>query len=107
MMPGSVKPRYGKATHKSFDLVQEEHKVRPTSGLEFVSSRHFPDEVQGDLLINNDIGFLGMRQHQVIDDGTGYKFKFRQDLIQGTDTNFSTCRYGICARWLPLLFGLA
>lgn len=88
MMPGSVKPRYGKATHKSFDLVEEEHKVRPTSGLEFVSSRHFPDEVQGDLLINNDIGFLGMKQHQVIDDGTGYKFKFRQDLIQGTDTNF-------------------
>jgi len=88
MMPGSVKPRYGKATHKSFDLVEEEHKVRPTSGLEFVSSRHFPDEVQGDLLINNDIGFLGMRQHQVIDDGTGYKFKFRHDLIQGSDTNF-------------------
>lgn len=88
MMPGSVKPRYGKATHKSFDLVQEEHKVRPTSGLEFVSSRHFPEEVQGDLLINNDIGFLGMKQHQVIDDGTGYKFKFRHDLIQGSDTNF-------------------
>ncbi len=88
MMPGSVKPRYGKATHKSFDLVEQEHKVRPTSGLEFVSSRHFPDEVQGDLLINNDIGFLGMKQHQVIDDGTGYKFKFRQDLIQGSDTNF-------------------
>jgi len=88
MMPGSVKPRYGKATHKSFDLVEEEHKVRPTSGLEFVSSRHFPEEVQGDLLINNDIGFLGMRQHQVLDDGTGYKFKFRQDIIQGTDTNF-------------------
>ncbi len=88
MMPGSVKPRYGKATHKSFDLVQEEHKVRPTSGLEFVSSRHFPEEVQGDLLINNDIGFLGMKQHQVIDDGTGYKFQFRQDLIQGSDTNF-------------------
>ncbi|MFK7980722.1 MAG: PVC-type heme-binding CxxCH protein [Saprospiraceae bacterium] len=88
MMPGSVKPRYGKATHKSFDLVEQEHKVRPTSGLEFVSSSHFPDDVQGDLLLNNDIGFLGMKQHQIIDDGTGYKFKFRQDLIQGSDTNF-------------------
>ena len=88
MMPGSVKPRYGKATHKSFDLVQQEHKVRPTSGLEFVSSRHFPDEVQGDLLINNDIGFLGMKQHQVIDDGTGYRFEFRQDLFKGDDPNF-------------------
>jgi glucose/arabinose dehydrogenase/mono/diheme cytochrome c family protein len=88
MMPGSVKPRYGVATHKGFDLVEQEHKVRPTSGLEFVSSRHFPDDVQGDLLINNNINFLGTKQHQVIDDGTGYKFKFRQDLIKGTDTNF-------------------
>ena len=88
MMPGSVKPRYGVATHKSFDLVQEEFRVRPTSGLEFVSSRHFPDEVQGDLLVSNAIGFLGTRQHQVTDDGTGFKFTYRHDLVKGTDKNF-------------------
>ncbi|RMG25509.1 MAG: dehydrogenase, partial [Bacteroidetes bacterium] len=88
MMPGTVKPRYGVATHKSFDLVPEAHKVRPTSGLEFVSSRHFPDEVQGDLLVNNTIGFLGTKQHRVIDDGTGYRFEFRQDLVKGDDPNF-------------------
>ena len=88
MMPGSVKPRYGIATHRSKDLVEDEHKVRPTSGLEFVSSRHFPDDVQGDLLINNDIGFLGTKQHQVLDDGTGYRFKFRQDLLDASDPNF-------------------
>ena len=88
MMPGSVKPRYGVATHKSFDLVQEEFRVRPTSGLEFVSSRHFPDDVQGDLLVSNAIGFLGTRQHQVTDDGTGFKFTFRQDLVTGKDKNF-------------------
>ena len=88
MLPGSVKPRYGIATHKSFDLIEPEHRVRPTSGLEFVSSRHFPDDVQGDLLISNAIGFLGTKQHQVIDKGTGYEFKFRQDLIVGEDRNF-------------------
>src|SRR5690606_32730487 len=51
MMPGTIKPRYGEATHKSFSLIEDAHRVRPTSGLEFVSSSHFPEEVQGDMLI--------------------------------------------------------
>jgi mono/diheme cytochrome c family protein len=44
--------------------------------------------VQGDLLINNTIGFLGMKQHIMMDDGTGYKSKHRQDLVAGSDPNF-------------------
>ena len=88
MMPGSVKSRYGVATHKSFNLIEDAPRVRPTSGLEFVSSRHFPDEVQGDLLINNTIGFLGMKQHIMMDEGTGYKSQHRMDLVQGDDRNF-------------------
>ncbi|MFK7922490.1 MAG: PVC-type heme-binding CxxCH protein [Bacteroidia bacterium] len=88
MLPGSVKSLYGVSHHKSFNLIEDAHRVRPTSGLEFVSSRHFPEEVQGDLLINNDIGFLGMKQHQMMDSGTGYMTKHRQDLVVGTDPNF-------------------
>ena len=61
MLPGTVLPRYGEWTDKSNQLIEESHRVRPTSGLEFVSSRHFPDEVQGNFLINNTIGFLGMK----------------------------------------------
>lgn len=88
MMPGSVKPRYGVATHKSYNLIEDAHRVRPTSGLEFVSSRHFPDDVQGDLLINNTIGFLGMKQHTMVDGETGFVSQHRQDLVSGTDKNF-------------------
>ncbi|RYU94591.1 PVC-type heme-binding CxxCH protein [Emticicia agri] len=88
MMPGTVLPRYGEYTHKGVQLIQKEHMVRPTSGLEFVSSRHFPDEVQGDLLINNTIGFLGMKMHSMVDDGTGYKSRHRADLIVSEDRNF-------------------
>ncbi|RAJ97492.1 putative membrane-bound dehydrogenase-like protein [Larkinella arboricola] len=88
MMPGSVFPRYGQATHKSAQLVEEAHRVRPTSGLEFVSSRHFPDELQGDFLINNTIGFLGTKEHTLVDDGTGYKSKHRMDLVVSEDRNF-------------------
>ena len=88
MMPGTVLPRYGEATHKSEQLVEEAHRVRPTSGLEFVSSRHFPDDIQGDFLINNTIGFLGMKEHTLVDDGTGYKSKHRADLVVSEDRNF-------------------
>ncbi|TAF00798.1 MAG: dehydrogenase [Runella slithyformis] len=88
MMPGSVLPRYGESTDKSKQLIEESQRVRPTSGLEFVSSRHFPDNMQGDLLLNNTIGFLGMKQHVFEDDGTGYKTRHRQDLTVGSDRNF-------------------
>lgn len=88
MMPATVKPRYGVVTTESRDLLQPEHRVRPTSGLEFISSRHFPDELQGDFLINNTIGFLGAKEHTLVDDGTGYKSKHRQDLFTSEDKNF-------------------
>ncbi|MGB3777693.1 MAG: PVC-type heme-binding CxxCH protein [Tunicatimonas sp.] len=88
MMPGTVKPRYATAMPKSRNLVEEAHRVRPTSGLEFVSSRHFPDAVQGDWLINNTIGFLGAKQHTLVDDGTGYHSEHRHDLFRSDDTNF-------------------
>jgi mono/diheme cytochrome c family protein/glucose/arabinose dehydrogenase len=88
MMPGTVKSRYGVATPRSVSLIEEKHRVRPTSGLEFISSRHFPDDVQGDFLINNTIGFLGTKQHTLQDDGTGYKSRHRQDLLVSEDKNF-------------------
>ena len=90
MMPGTIKSRYGVMNPRPKNLIQREHRVRPTSGLEFVSSRHFPDEVQGDLLINNTIGFLGTKQHTMVDDpnSAGFLSKHRLDLITSTDKNF-------------------
>lgn len=88
MMPGSIKPKYGQSSPKSRNLIEDKHKVRPTSGLELISSRHFPDEVQGDILINNTIGFLGTKEHTLQDDGTGYKSRHRQDLMRSSDVNF-------------------
>ncbi len=86
MMPGSVRPVYG-VNMPAPDLITAQ-SVRPTSGLEFVSSRHFPDEVQGDILLNNTIGFLGAKQHKIIEFGTDYTMEFRQDLFVSKDLNF-------------------
>ena len=88
MSPGTVNVRYGEFSPNPPSLIEEAQRVRPTSGLEFVSSRHFPDEVQGDVLLHNTIGFLGTKQHSIVDDGTGYSSRFRQDLLTCSDGNF-------------------
>lgn len=68
-----------------------EHHTRPTSGSEFIHSRHFPDEVQGDYIYANSIGFLGIKQLDTIEDGSEIKGKFRHNLIQSNDGNFRPC----------------
>lgn len=88
LSPGTMKVPFGEFAPLPKNLVPKAQMVRPTAGLEFVSSRHFPEDVQGDILINNTIGFLGTKQHAVEEDGTGYKLTFRQNLIQSTDGNF-------------------
>lgn len=88
MLPSSVKPVFGSKTPLTKDLIPDGQKVRPTSGLEVVSSRHFPESVQGDLILCNAIGFLGIKQHQIEDEGTGWKTTFRQELIKSADGNF-------------------
>jgi mono/diheme cytochrome c family protein len=86
MMPGSVKAKYG-VNLAAPDLITS-NKVRPTSGLEFVSSRHFPDEVQGDVILCNAIGYLGAKQHKMIENGTGFTTEYRHDLFKSEDRNF-------------------
>ena len=88
MTPVNVNVDYGQLTPKPPSIVERSHRVRPTSGLEFVSSRHFPDEVQGDVLLNNTIGFLGTKQHRLIDNGAGFTSKHRHDLLKSSDGNF-------------------
>ena len=88
MTPGTLAVPYGSFSPNPINLIEDAHRVRPTSGLEFISSRHFPDEVQGDLLIHNTIGFLGTKQHSMKDADTGFESHFRQDLLKGRDGNF-------------------
>ena len=88
LSPATLKVPFGEFAPRPKNLVPKAQMVRPTSGLEFISSRHFPDDVQGDILINNTIGFLGTKQHAVSEDGTGFALTFRQNLLQSTDGNF-------------------
>lgn len=61
---------------------------RPTCGCELVSSRHFPDDTQGDYLLNNDIGFQGILRYRVKDEGSGFAGAPVEPLLRSSDPNF-------------------
>ena len=63
-------------------------KVRPTCGCEIVWSRHFPESSQGNFLVNNCIGFQGIKQHQIIEEDSGFTSKELEPLLFSTDPNF-------------------
>ncbi|HEX5103621.1 MAG TPA: PVC-type heme-binding CxxCH protein, partial [Pirellulaceae bacterium] len=61
---------------------------RPTCGCELVSSRNFPDEAQGNYLLNNCIGFQGTLQYKLKDDGAGFAADPVDPLLQSSDPSF-------------------
>ncbi|MCM8535468.1 MAG: c-type cytochrome [Lentisphaeraceae bacterium] len=63
-------------------------RVRPTAGNEIITSRHFPDEMQGDYIIANCIGFHGIKRHRFKDEGAGFTTEEMPDLLNSTDPNF-------------------
>ena len=85
-VPVSAKMPYGVEIPKVEQFVPK--RSRPTSGAEFVSSRHFPDEQQGDFMICNSIGFLGISFATKSDDGAGFIGKANGDLLTSSDGNF-------------------
>ncbi|MCW5557399.1 MAG: c-type cytochrome [Verrucomicrobiae bacterium] len=85
-LPVSAKMPYGVEIERAGDYVPK--RSRPTSGSEFVSSRHFPDEVQGQFMTCNSIGFLGINFSAAREDGSGFTGSLAGDLISSSDPNF-------------------
>ena len=56
---------------------------RPCPGTGMVSSRHFPEDWQGNFLNANVIGFQGIFRVKVSEDGAGLKGETLEDLIKG------------------------
>ncbi|MFM8360334.1 MAG: PVC-type heme-binding CxxCH protein, partial [Verrucomicrobiota bacterium] len=85
-LPVSAKMPYGVEIQRAGEYVPK--RSRPTSGSEFVSSRHFPAERQGQFMTCNSIGFLGINFSAVRDDGSGFTGELAGDLISSSDPNF-------------------
>jgi len=61
---------------------------RPTAGCELVASRNFPAEAQGNYLLNNCIGFQGVLNYKMADDGSGFHATPEEPLLKSDDPNF-------------------
>lgn len=85
-LPLSARMPFGIENPKTRTFVPK--RSRPTSGSEFVSSRHFPEAMQGQFMICNSIGFLGISLASVEDDGAGFQGKLAGDLLSSNNPNF-------------------
>jgi glucose/arabinose dehydrogenase len=63
-------------------------RTRPVGGAEILSSRHFPDEMQGNLIVLNTIGFRGLLNYKLSEDGAGLKINEMDPILQSADENF-------------------
>ncbi|KAA5543178.1 azurin [Roseiconus nitratireducens] len=65
-------------------------RIRPLAGCAIVSSRHFPEEMQGNFLVTNVIGERAILNHQIreSEDGSGFVGEEVETLLSCRDGNF-------------------
>ena len=63
-------------------------QYRPVPGTGLVSGSHFPEELRGNLLIANAIGFQGVAQYKFVDQGAGFHCEPVEVLMKSSDPNF-------------------
>lgn len=61
---------------------------RPCPATGILTSRHFPEQFQGDFLNLNVIGFQGIFRAKVSEDGSGLKGETLEHIVSSTDPNF-------------------
>jgi len=65
-----------------------EQRSRPAAATEILSSSHFPAQSQGNYLIANVIGFQGVFQYELAQDGSGFDANEVEPLLHSTDPRF-------------------
>ncbi len=63
-------------------------KTRPVAGTEILSSRHFPEDLQGNLIVLNVITFRGLLNYKLSEDGSGLKMDEVPSVVLSADPNF-------------------
>lgn len=77
----------GSKSKKSYPTFLKK-RIRPSSGCEIISSRHFPPEAQGNFLVNNVIGDLAVLQHTVKEVDSGFEATEITPLVKCDHGNF-------------------
>jgi putative heme-binding domain-containing protein len=70
-------------------------KTRPCPGIEILSSRHFPQANQGNLLVGNVIGFQGLLQYKLSDRGSSFAGSEVEPIVSSSDPNFRPADFEI------------
>ncbi|HXG08752.1 MAG TPA: PVC-type heme-binding CxxCH protein [Gemmataceae bacterium] len=65
-----------------------QQRTRPCPGVEILSSRHFPPENQGNLLVPNVIGFQGILQYKLDEHGASFIGTEVEPIVYSSDPNF-------------------
>jgi putative heme-binding domain-containing protein len=65
-----------------------QQRTRPCSGTEILSSRHFPAEFEGNLLVANVIGFQGILRYKLQDKGSSLGAEELEPLVFSSDPSF-------------------
>lgn len=65
-----------------------DRRTRPCPGTEILSSSHFPEELQGNLLVGNVIGFQGILQYKLKPNGSSIGAEEVTPIISSSDPNF-------------------
>jgi len=63
-------------------------RTRPCSATEILSSSHFPDEFQGNLLVGNVIGLQGILQYKLQPNGSSIGAEELTPIVSSSDPNF-------------------
>ncbi|HEV2949482.1 MAG TPA: PVC-type heme-binding CxxCH protein, partial [Gemmataceae bacterium] len=63
-------------------------RTRPSPGTGILSSRHFPDDLQGNYLVTNVIGFQGILQYKISEKGSGHQGVELEPIVYSNDPNF-------------------
>lgn len=65
-----------------------QQRTRPCSGVEVLSSSHFPEEHRGNLLVANVIGFQGILQYKKEDKDSSFGAVEVEPIVYSSDPNF-------------------
>jgi putative membrane-bound dehydrogenase-like protein len=80
--------RHPTAENKKNNLAIYRQQTRPCPGVEILSSRHFPESMQENLLVPNVIGIQGILQYKLSDNGASFEGTRGEDILRSSDPNF-------------------
>lgn len=85
--PLTVASEFPRKLVRMKDFLTSQYKPK-VCGIEVVSSGHFPEEVQGNMLFNTFVRALGVNQHQILEDSSGITAVEVEPLLKSADPNF-------------------